>query len=92
MFTNSIIDDDYIREVNEAYFIEEAEYECGIHPSQILDNVKSILESTFGIIITDEDSLYMDYKSDNRKVDVKINGKVHGTYDYLDGTYICKDY
>lgn len=92
MYTNSIIDEDYIREVTESYFIEEMEYECGIHPSQILDDVRKILKSIFGITITDEDSLYMDYKSDDRKVDVVINDKTHGTYDYLEGTYICKDY
>lgn len=34
------MNDDYIKEVNAAYWAEEEEMKAGIHPSQIIERVK----------------------------------------------------
>ena len=80
----SIIDDEYCREVSNAYFEEEKEMRLVIHPSQILDRVKEELckrnikgEVTF----TD----YVNYTG--HKVGVLLNGEFFGVYNYAEDVF-----
>lgn len=76
-------DDDYIREVNAAYWVEESEMKGGTHPSQILERVRSELDKTG---ITGEIT-YMDYSISGSRVIVSVNGSVYGIFDYEDNLF-----
>lgn len=75
----SIIDDEYCREVSNAYFEEEEEMRLGIHPSQILDSVENELckRNIKGKVT------FMDYANyTGHNVGVSLNGEFFGVYNY----------
>lgn len=76
-------DDDYIREVNAAYWAEESEMKDGTHPSQILERVRSVLDKTG---VTGEIT-FMDYGISGSRVIVSVNGSAYGIFDYEDNLF-----
>lgn len=76
-------DDDYIREVNAAYWAEESEMTDGTHPSQILERVRNELDKT-GVT---GDITFMDYGISGSRVMVSVNGSVYGIFDYEDNLF-----
>ena len=36
------MDDDYIKEVNANYWVEEEEMKTGVHPSQIIERIQKV--------------------------------------------------
>lgn len=72
------INDDYCREISEAYWIEEDEMKMGIHPLQIKERVLSVLKRnniTF--------SEYMqNFWPSGPRVEIILDGKFYGIFDY----------
>lgn len=72
------INDDYCREISEAYWIEEDEEKMGIHPLQIKERVLSVLKRnniTF--------SEYMqNFWPSGPRVEIILDGNFYGIYDY----------
>ena len=40
------MDDDYIKEVNANYWVEEEEMKTGVHPSQIIERIQKVLDES----------------------------------------------
>lgn len=72
------ISDDYIREINAAYWIEEDEMKMGIHPLQIKERVESSLKKN--------DVTFNDYEQrfelSGPRVEIILDGKFYGIFDY----------
>ena len=66
------IDDDYVREVSNYYWVEEWEYKLGIHPTQVLERIKKWLKDhNYG----DSDIVRLDWDEYPRpKVKVTFGG------------------
>lgn len=78
------MDDDYIKEVSVNYWVEEEEKKTGIHPSQIIERVKKVLdESGVKNKIT-----FMDYEGfSGERVGVSVNGNFYGVFDYIQNVF-----
>lgn len=81
-----MITDDYIKEVNAAYWAEEDEMRMGIHPTQIRAKIEAYLIQNK--IVKDTDSMrdiFLNWVGNNR-VEVSIDGDLIGTFDYKENT------
>ena len=79
----SLIDDDYIKEVNAAYWEEESEFESDNHPSQILERVKEALDFE-----CPDSDIYMNYNGfDGTRVGVYIKDEFYGIFDYEENVF-----
>lgn len=72
------ISDDYIREINAAYWVEEDEMKMGIHPLQIKERVESSLKKN--------DVKFNDYEQrfelSGPRVEIILDGEFYGIFDY----------
>lgn len=79
-----ILDDDYIKEVNVNYWAEEEEMKAGIHPSQIIERVKKVLDESG----TKNKITFMDYKGfSGERVGVSVDGNFYGVFDYVQNVF-----
>lgn len=78
------MNDDYIKEVNAAYWAEEEEMKAGVHPSQIIERVqKVLLESGNKGKIT-----FMDYNGfSGTRVGVSVDDNFYGVFDYIENEF-----
>ena len=78
------MNDDYIKEVNAAYWAEEEEMKAGVHPSQIIERVqKVLLESGNKGKIT-----FMDYNGfSGTRVGVSVDDNFYGVFDYIENKF-----
>ena len=78
------MNDDYIKEVNAAYWAEEEEMKAGVHPSQIIERVqKVLLESRNKGKIT-----FMDYDGfSGTRVGVSVDDNFYGVFDYIENEF-----
>ena len=78
------IDDDYIKEVNANYWVEEEEMKVGIHPSQIIERVQNVLDES-GI---KKKITFMDYNGfSGARVGVSVDGIFYGVFDYIKNVF-----
>jgi hypothetical protein len=77
-------DDEYIREINSAYWAEEEEFKAGIHPTQIIERLEKVLNS---IKVIYNKISFLNY-IDGGKVKVSLDGKYYGTFDYLSNCFV----
>lgn len=71
---------DYCREVSAAYWAEEDEMKCGIHPTQVNERIEKEL-CNLGYHY--EDISYLDWNiGGGPRVNVHTNGEYFGTFDY----------
>lgn len=78
MSNNFVISDDYIRELNVAYWTEEDETKMGIHPLQIKERVLSVLKRdnvTFSEYI-------QNFWPSGPRIEVILDGEFYGIFDY----------
>lgn len=78
MSNNFVISDDYIRELNVAYWAEEDETKMGIHPLQIKERVLSVLKRdnvTFSEYI-------QNFWPSGPRIEVILDGEFYGIFDY----------
>lgn len=74
------LSDSYIKEVNANYWAEEEEMKAGVHPSQIIERVRKVLDES-GI---KEKITFMDYDGfQGTRVGVSIGGKFYGVFNYI---------
>ena len=75
---------DYIKEVNANYWVEEEEMKAGVHPSQIIERVQKVLvkSGTKGKIT------FMDYNGfSGTRVGVSVDGNFYGVFDYIENEF-----
>lgn len=78
------MNDDYIKEVNANYWTEEEEMKAGVHPSQIIERVKKVLDE-FGI---KKEITFMDYSGfSGARVGVSVDGDFYGVFDYIENAF-----
>lgn len=78
------INDDYIKEVNAAYWVEEEEMKAGIHPSQIIERIQKVLDES-GI---KKKITFMDYKGfSGARVGVSVDDSFYGVFDYIENVF-----
>lgn len=91
-----IFSDEYIQEVNAAYWAEEDEFRLGIHPTQVKERIVTwFKDHQFpfrSCPYTNESITYLDWKEDH-KVGVYIDHQMFGIFDYdvNDFTTLPKD-
>lgn len=72
------MNDDYIKEVSANYWAEEEEMKTGVHPSQIIERVKKVLDESG----TKGKITFMDYNGLSG-VSVSVDGNFYGVFDYI---------
>ena len=72
-------DDDYIREINEAYWAEEEEFKLGVHPTQVLERIQERLH--FDEIDFCEIT-FLDWSFEGSRVGAFLDGNFYGVFDY----------
>ena len=78
------LNDSYIKEVNANYWAEEEEMKAGVHPSQIIERVRKVLDES-GI---KGEITFMDYKGfPGTRVGVSIGGEFYGVFDYIENEF-----
>lgn len=78
------MDDDYIREVNAMYWVEEEEMKLDIHPSQIIERVQKVLDKSD----TKGKITFMDYNGfSGTRVGVSVDGNFYGVFNYIDNEF-----
>lgn len=78
------MNDAYIKEVNANYWAEEEEMKAGVHPSQIIERVRKVLDDS-GI---KGDITFMDYDGfQGTRVGVSVGGEFYGVFDYVENGF-----
>ena len=78
------IDDEYVKEVNANYWVEEEEMKLGVHPSQIIERVQKVLVESN----TKGEITFMDYNGFlGTRVGVSVNGNFYGVFDYIENEF-----
>lgn len=82
-YNETIIDDEYCKEVSMYYWIEEEEMKIGTHPTQIKERIESwmLKNNIYGEIT------FLDWHNDHR-VGVHINNKFFGVFDYKENLFV----
>ena len=78
MSNNFVISDDYIRELNVAYWTEEDEIKLGIHPTQIREKVELNLKNN-NIKFNNYEQRF---SLQGPRVEVILDGNFYGIFDY----------
>lgn len=79
-----MFDDDMIREINEMYWAEEAEYEAGVHPTQVLERIEERL-CLDGVKY--EKVTFLNWNVDGIRVEVSLDDNVYGIFDYSENKF-----
>lgn len=78
------MNNDYIKEVNTAYWVEEEEMKAGVHPSQIIERVQKVLDES-GI---KKKITFIDYDGfSGARVGVFVDGSFYGVFDYIENVF-----
>lgn len=78
------INDDYIKEINANYWVEEEEMKTGVHPSQIIERVQKVLNED-GV---KKKITFMDYSGfSGTRVGVSVDGDFYGVFDYIENEF-----
>ena len=77
-YNETIIDDEYCKEVSILCLIEEEETKIGIHPTQIKERIESWMykNNIHG------DITFLDWDYNGHRVGVQINNRFFGIFDY----------
>lgn len=79
--TDTLFDDDYCREISNAYWAEEEEMKAGIHPTQVLERIKKTMADLFNI--TDPNITFLNWeKYDGPRVEVSTDDMIFGVFNY----------
>lgn len=74
-----MITDEYIKEINAAYWAEEEEMKAGIHPSQVRERIEKAL---YDMGHQYEEISFLDWNVEGPRVKVSTNGKFFGIFNY----------
>ena len=78
------MDDDYIKEVNANYWVEEEEMKTGVHPSQIIERIQKVLDES-GV---KKKITFMDYSGfSGTRVGVFVDKEFYGVFDYIENVF-----
>lgn len=78
------MDDDYIKEVNANYWVEEEEMKTGVHPSQIIERIQKVLDKS-GV---KKKITFMDYSGfSGTRVGVFVDKEFYGVFDYIENVF-----
>ena len=78
------MNDDYIKEVNAAYWAEEEEMKAGVHPSQIIERAQKVLDE-YG---NKGKITFMDYNGfSGTRVGVSVNNSFYGVFDHIENAF-----
>ena len=81
---NIEIIDDYIKEINANYWAEMTEMENGIHPTQIIERVRKILDKSGN----NKKITFMDYHNfSGQRVGVFVDGNFYGVFNYEENIF-----
>lgn len=74
-----MFNDEYIKEVNAAYWAEEEEIKLGIHPSQVKERIEKAL---YNIGYHYEEISFLDWNYEGSRVGVSTDGSFFGIFNY----------
>lgn len=72
-------DDDYVRDLNLAYWAEMEEMKTGTHPIQVRDRIQSWLEKNG---VSYNDITFLDWNFSGPKVEVSLDNRKFGIFNY----------
>lgn len=79
IFNNDESFSSYCREASEAYWAEEAEYEAGVHPTQVKERIDKEMKN---LGFDSNDISFLDWDIEGPKVKVSTNGSYFGIFNY----------
>lgn len=77
--------DNYIEELNNAYWIEEEEMKAGVHPTQVKERIERCLVESE---VQYKEITYLDWNVTGTRVKVSLDNVVYGVFDYTENVFV----
>ena len=77
-------DYDYIKEISNAYWVEEEELKAGVHPTQVMERIENCLNE---LGVKYNEITYLDWNVEGTRVKVSLDNAVYGIFDYTENCF-----